>query len=323
MSSRRSGCRGVLLVHFRLGLVLSLAELALSLADRPCQLGELGATEEKQDDEQDDEQLGGAQVHGWSVLVLVSPVNISEGRDGPALAAIALAAGPDLLDLHRDEHHNRSVLTLVGEAAVRRVAAEAVARIDLRRHRGIHPRLGALDVVPFVPYGDSTIEQARAAREAFVVWAALELALPGLVYGDGGPNLPDLRRSARLQLLPHPTAGAVCVAARTPLVAFNVWLASDDLSVARRVAAAVRSPAVRALGLPVGDRVQVSMNLVDPLQVGPDAAFDAVAAHATVTGAELVGLVPDAVLRAVPQSRWDQLDLGEDRTVEARLARRG
>jgi glutamate formiminotransferase / 5-formyltetrahydrofolate cyclo-ligase len=254
--------------------------------------------------------------------VLVSPVNISEGRDGAPLTAIAAAAGSDLLDLHRDEHHNRSVLTLVGEAAVRRVAAEAVARIDLRRHSGIHPRLGAVDVVPFVPYGDSTMEQARAAREAFVVWAALELALPGLVYGDGGPTLPELRRRARLLVLPHPTAGAVAVAARAPLVAFNVWLASNDLSLARRVAAAVRSPAVRALGLPVGEQVQVSMNLVDPLHVGPEAAYDAVAAHAEVSRAELVGLVGDAVLRTAPRARWAELDLAEDRTVEARLARR-
>jgi glutamate formiminotransferase len=256
-------------------------------------------------------------------VVLVSPVNISEGRDGATLAAIVAAAGRDLLDLHRDEHHHRSVLTLAGADAVRRVAVEAVARIDLRRHAGVHPRLGAVDVVPFVPYGTTSMAEARAASDAFVRWAMHELALPALVYGDAGPTLPELRRSARLQLLPHPTAGAVCVTARSPLVAFNVCLASDDLSLARRVAAAVRSPAVRALGLPVGDQVQVSMNLIDPLHVGPADAYDAVAAHAPVTTAELVGLVPDAVLRLTPRARWDELDLGEDRTVEMRLARRG
>jgi glutamate formiminotransferase len=254
-------------------------------------------------------------------MVLVSAVNISEGRNGPALTAIVSAAGGSLLDVHRDEHHNRSVLTLVGVEAVHRVVVEAVARIDLRRHSGVHPRLGAVDVVPFVPFGETTMPEARAARDSFVLWAMHEVALPAIVYDDEGPTLPEVRRWARLRLLPHPTAGAVCVAARAPLVAFNVWLASDDLSVARRAASAVRSPTVRALGLPVGERVQVSMNLIDPLRVGPAAAYDAVAAETAVTGAELVGLVPDAVLQAVPRPRWDELDLGEDRTVEVRLKR--
>jgi glutamate formiminotransferase len=211
------------------------------------------------------------------------------------------------------------VITVAGEDAVRAVTVEAVARIDLRRHAGVHPRLGAVDVVPFVPYGESTMDDARAARDAYAAWAGVELALPALVYGDGGRSLPELRRRARFEFLPHPTAGAVCVGARMLLVAFNVWLVSDDLAAAQAVAAAVRSPMVRALGLPVGERVQVSMNLVDPLRYGPADAFDAVAARAAVTGAELVGLVPEAVLLAAPRDRWDQLDLSADRTVEARL----
>jgi glutamate formiminotransferase len=118
------------------------------------------------------------------------------------------------------------------------------------------------------------------------------------------------------------------VGARPPLVAYNVWLDRGDLAAARAVAAAVRGPRVRALGLQVGPRVQVSMNLVEPAELGPAAAFDLVAdaagaQGATVAGAELVGLVPDAVLRAVPPTRWASLDLAEDRTIEARLARRG
>jgi glutamate formiminotransferase len=251
--------------------------------------------------------------------VLVSAVNVSEGRDGPALARIADAAGDDLLDLHRDLHHHRSVLTVAGADAVRRVAAAAVAAIDLRRHSGVHPRLGAVDVVPFVPFGTSTPAEAAEARDAFAAWARTELALPALVYREDGPTLPEVRARARFELLPHPTAGAVAVGARGPLVAYNVWLEVPDVALARRVARAVRGAGIRALGLPVGGRVQVSMNLVDPLQVGPAAAFDAVAAHARVAGAELVGLVPQAVLDAVAPDRWQELDLDARSSVEARL----
>jgi glutamate formiminotransferase len=256
--------------------------------------------------------------------VLVSPVNVSEGRAGPTLDALAAAAGDALLDLHRDEHHHRSVLTLAGPDAVRAVAARAVALIDLRRHTGVHPRLGAVDVVPFVPMAGATMAEAVAARDEFVTWAWEALRLPALVYGEGARTLPAVRRAARQELLPHPTAGAVAVGARGPLVAFNVWLAPPaDLADARRIAAAVRDPsAVRALGLPVGDRIQVSMNLIDPLRIGPAAAYDAVAARAPVAGAELVGLVPEAVLRAVPEDRWAELDLAADRAVEPKLSGR-
>ena len=254
--------------------------------------------------------------------MLVSALNISEGRAGAVLDRVAGAAGDALLDVHLDEHHQRSVLTVAGEDAVRAVAAAAVAAIDLRRHSGVHPRLGSIDVVPFVPCGDSTMADAERARDDFVAWAAAELALPALVYAEDGPTLPEVRRRARFLLLPHPTAGAVAVGARGPLVAFNVWLAESDLALARRVATAVRGPGIRALGLPVGDRAQVSMNLVDPLRIGPAAAYDAVAALAPVAGSELVGLVPEAVLTGVRRERWAELDLDATKSVEARLARR-
>lgn len=260
--------------------------------------------------------------------MLVSAMNVSEGNDGPVLDALATAAGRRLLDLHRDPFHNRAVLTLAGEDAVRAVAAAAVATVDLRVHVGVHPRLGAVDVVPFVPVGNASMGDADAARDRFVAWIASELGVPAFVYGGDGPTLPEVRRRAFRDLAPtagpdrpHPTAGAVVVGSRGPLVAYNVWLAQPDLDLARQVAAAVRSPAVRALGLPVGDRAQVSMNLVDPLRVGPAAAYDAVAALAPVAGAELVGLVPEAVLRVEPPVRWTELDLSAERTVEARLAR--
>jgi glutamate formiminotransferase / 5-formyltetrahydrofolate cyclo-ligase len=260
--------------------------------------------------------------------VLACVVNISEGRSAPVLDALAAAAGADLLDLHVDAHHHRAVLTLVGEESPRAVTTEAVRRIDLRRHAGAHPRLGAVDVVPFVPLAGTAMGEATAARDRFSAWAAGGLGLPAFRYGPDGPSLPEVRRTARRRRpddggpLPHPTAGAVAVGARDVLVAYNVVLAEPDLGRARAVAAAVRGPALRALGLRVGDEVQVSMNLVAPAEVGPAAAYDAVAARGPVRRAELVGLVPEAVLRSVDPDRWAALDLAEDRTIEARLAAR-
>lgn len=115
----------------------------------------------------------------------------------------------------------------------------------------------------------------------------------------------------------------MCVGARPVLVAYNVWLAAPDLLAAQTAAAAVRSEHVRALGLRVGERVQVSMNLISPEVVGPAAAYDAVASHVDVAGAELVGLVPARVLAPIPRERWAELDLGPERTIEWQLAQRG
>lgn len=255
-------------------------------------------------------------------------VNISEGRRPHVVEAIAATAGTDLLDVHRDADHNRSVLTLVGEAAPRAVAATAVAALDLRSHQGVHPRIGVVDVVPFVALDGAEPGDAVAARDAFGTWAADELAVPGFAYG-AERTLPEVRRGAFADLAPtwgpatpHPTAGAVAVGARPLLVAYNLWLApGTGLDVARRAARAVRSPEVRALGLAVGDQVQVSMNLVAPEAVGPAEVWDRVAALATVARAELVGLVPTVVLERTPEDRWDQLDLSAERTIEARRAR--
>jgi glutamate formiminotransferase/glutamate formiminotransferase/formiminotetrahydrofolate cyclodeaminase len=261
--------------------------------------------------------------------VLECVINVSEGRDGPALDALTSAAGRELLDLHRDVHHNRAVLTLGGKAvadAARRVARAAVDRLDLRTHTGVHPRIGVLDVVPFVPLGSSTLADAVAARDQFASWAGETLALPCFLYGPER-SLPSVRRGAFRELSPdtgpprpHPTAGACTVGARMPLVAFNVWLYGTDLDRARRIADSLRSEHVRALGFAVGAHVQVSMNLVSPLEVGPAAVYDAVAATGVrIARAEVVGLVPSAVLDATPPDRWDQLDLHEERTIEARL----
>ena len=254
-------------------------------------------------------------------------VNVSEGRDGALLDLLADAAGADLLDLHSDPHHHRSVFTLVGTDAPRRLARAATRMLDLRGHDGAHPRLGVVDVVPFVPLGDTTMDEAVRARDDFARWAADELGVPSFLYGPERP-LPEVRRRAWRDLSPdvgasaHPTAGAICCGAREVLVAYNVWLEGAHVARAREVAALVRGPHLRALGLQVGDRVQVSMNLTAPERLGPDSARDAVAAHATVAGCELVGLVPEAVLLRVPAERWPELDLSEEATIEARLTGR-
>lgn len=256
-------------------------------------------------------------------------MNLSEGRDGAVIDALCAAAGASLLDVHADPHHNRCVLTLWGpgvEDAARAVATEGVRRIDLRLHVGVHPRLGAVDVVPFVPLDGSSMDDALVARDRFAAWAGQELGVPCFLYGPER-TLPDVRRHAFTGLAPdsggpvaHPTAGAVCAGARPVLVAYNVWLAEGvDVATARRIAREIRGPALRALGLDVGGRAQVSMNLVDPLRVGPAEAHDAVAARAGVARAELVGLIPAAVLDRVPAGRWAELDLHPDRTLPGPL----
>lgn len=269
-------------------------------------------------------------------------VNVSEGADAAVLDSLAEAAGHCLLDRHADVDHNRSVFTLAGadvEAAVRRLSELALSLLDLRRHRGVHPRMGVIDVVPFVPLatdgapaGDGAdLSEALAARRAFADWAAKSLDLPCFLYGPER-SLPEVRRRAFVDLgpdsgppRPHPSAGACAVGARPALVAYNLWLDSADVSVARAVAAEVRGEMLRTLGLAVAGVVQVSCNLVTPYRLGPAQVYEAVAAAAarqgaTVTRAELVGLAPAAVVAAVPTGQWSRLGLGPDRTVEARLA---
>jgi glutamate formiminotransferase len=282
-------------------------------------------------------------------------INVSEGRDRAAIDLIASAAGEVLLDVHTDPEHHRSVLTLGGrlppvEEAARSVAAAAVSAIDLRDHRGVHPRFGAVDVVPFVPLptggspdDDPRLTAAIGARDRFAAWAADHLGVPCFLYGPGR-SLPEIRRRAFRSIppdtgppRPHPSAGATAVGARGVLVAYNVWIAAGPegreagagaraLAVARDLAAALRSPSVRALGLPVEAGAQVSVNLVAPTGSAVADVYDAVAAGAEarncrVLRAELVGLIPVGVLEAVPPHRWSELDLDADRTIEGRLRR--
>jgi glutamate formiminotransferase len=260
--------------------------------------------------------------------VLECVINISEGGRGAVIDRIAGAAGADLLDVHSCEAHNRSVLTVVGTDAPRSVARAAVELLDLTDHRGAHPRFGVVDVVPFVPLEGSSMDDAVEARDSFAAWIAAELSVPAFLYGPER-SLPEVRREAFGLLSPdlgpdspHPTAGAVAVGARPVLLAWNLWLTDPDLELARRIATEIRGPGVRALGLRVGDSVQVSMNLVDPILVGPVGVYDRVALRAGIGRAELVGLVTEDVLRAVDPDRWNQLDLSADRTIESRLATR-
>lgn len=261
-------------------------------------------------------------------------VNISEGSRREVIDEISAAAGNDLLDVHTDGHHNRSVLTLVGEQAPRAVTKATVGALDISTHGGVHPRIGVVDVVPFVPLDEATLADAQAARDRFARWVASELGVPAFLYGENR-SLPEIRRHAFVDLspdygsdAPHARAGAVAVGARPPLVAWNVYLVSvdrgaADLDQAKQIATKIRGPHLRALGLQIGDEVQVSMNLIAPDELGPAEAWDMVASHGTIDRAELVGLAPRAVLDRTPQSRWSQLDLSQERTIEARLAQAG
>lgn len=247
-------------------------------------------------------------------------------------------AGPAVLDLHADASHHRSVFTLAGPAvdqAVRHLGRAAVTQLDLTTHQGVHPRLGVVDVVPFAPLGeqamrpDGDLAEAIAARDRFCGWASGELGVPCFIYGPER-SLPEIRRHAFRELAPdfgpdrpHPSAGACCVGARLAMVAYNLWLVRDDLALARRIASALRSPEVRTAGFAVGSGVQVSCNLVAPWSVGPAEVYDRVAGFAEIERAELVGLLPDRVLRAIPAHRWRSLDVGEDSTIQSRLADRG
>jgi glutamate formiminotransferase / 5-formyltetrahydrofolate cyclo-ligase len=280
-------------------------------------------------------------------------VNISEGRDRAIIDQVAGAAGPALLDIHTDGDHHRSVLTLGGppdlvESAARQVVATAVGLIDLGAHTGVHPRLGVADVVPFVALSDDAapdgagLDWAIGARDRFARWAGDELALPCFLYGPLR-SLPEVRRTAFTSTaadtgppVPHATAGAAAVGARPVLVAYNLWLEGPDhlgteeaarraLATARRVASDLRGPSLRTLGLPVGNGAQVSCNLIDLRRESVIDVHDRVASALAGSGcslrrSELVGLLPANHLHAIPRHRWTELDLAEDRTIEARLA---
>lgn len=285
--------------------------------------------------------------------------NVSEGRRPKVvdrLAATAEAGGARLLHRTSDPDHHRSVLTLAGtpETLRRSILAlfeAALQAIDLRHHRGVHPRVGAVDVVPFVPLGTVTLERARELAAEVGGEVARRFGVPVYLYGEGVPaersNLADLRRGGLEGLALrlgdpawqpdfgpatlHPTAGATVVGARRFLIAYNVVLRSADLRAARRIARAVREssgglPAVKALGLPLASRelVQVSMNLVDYRRTSIFEVFDRVTTLAKLQGvevleSELIGLVPEEALEGGDVERLRLVDFTEDRVFENRL----
>jgi glutamate formiminotransferase / 5-formyltetrahydrofolate cyclo-ligase len=266
--------------------------------------------------------------------LLITVPNVSEGRDLATLEAIGRAFAPArFLDLHTDRDHDRAVFTLAarqGEMAEALLsgARSAIARIDISAHTGIHPHVGALDVMPVV-YLD---EERRGAAIAEALTAAGligdELGVPVFLYGElatrpehverswirrGGPK-ELARRIETTELVPdfgpakpHPTAGAVLAAARPPLVAFNVDLVTDDLAVAKQIAAGLREsggglPGVRALGLYLEERghAQVSTNVHDHRAAPLREIVEYVRARAEVAEAELIGLAPRAAFEGFP-----------------------
>ena len=220
------------------------------------------------------------------------------------------------------------MFTLVGVEAPRALARAAVATLSLGDHSGVHPRIGVVDVVPFVPLVNSTMHDAQKARDEFAAWATEELHVPSFLYGTER-TLPDIRKNAWTSLfpevgskVPHATAGAMCVGVREPLVAYNLWLENVDLETTRRIASVVRTASIRTLGLQVGAFTQVSVNLIQPMIAGPNDVYEAVSQHAKVHHAELVGLLPASVLATIPRTRWEDLDLSVERTIEWRVTNR-
>jgi glutamate formiminotransferase len=292
-------------------------------------------------------------------LPLEAVPNFSEGRNRAAIDAIgaALARHAELLDVHVDADHHRSVFTLVGDDrelvdALVGGVAEARERIDLRRHEGAHPRIGAADVVPVVPIEPHDLERACAAARLVAERVGEELALPVFLYGELAPGRGPafFRRggtdelAARLaagELVPDfgparldERAGAVVVGARRPLIAFNVDLADADVEVARAIASVVRErdggfPGVRALGLdlPRAGRVQVSMNVEDweaaaLHEIVARIEAEAAARGARVLGSELVGLMPAGAAAAAAGAQLRIADFDTSRVLELRLLRR-
>jgi len=275
--------------------------------------------------------------------------NFSEGRDERVVAALSEAVratpGALLLDETADADHNRCVLTFAGEAdavleAALRAARVAVERIDLRAHEGVHPRIGALDVLPFVPLEGVRMEVCAelALRAAGRLWK--DLGVPCYLY-EAAARMADRRnlafvRSARVGAPDvgagrHSSAGCTAVGARKFLIAYNVNLAASDAGVARAIAREVREssgglPCVKALGLELASRgqVQVSMNLTDYEVTPVHVAFEAVRAAARargveVAGSELIGLIPRKALEmaAGMDLLWE--NFREDMVLEERL----
>lgn len=283
-------------------------------------------------------------------LVAIPNISASAQREVTVLSDAVPSEGARVLDVHIDAEHGRSVITCTGapEALVDAMAAlaeKAFSMIDLGGHLGAHPRVGALDVCPFVPHGSPMSEAVAAARETARRIGAL--GIPAFLYGeasDEGLALPEIRAGGLEALLGRvaaglkpdegpwevdPNKGVVCVGARGVLIAFNVWIDGPP-EIARRVASGIRAsteevPGIRALGLDVSGHgtSQVSMNLVSPETTGIDRAFEEVERRAaafgsTVVATELVGLIPERFLPD-PDAKAARLLIEPGRSLEAAL----
>lgn len=285
--------------------------------------------------------------------------NFSEGRDRAVVDAIADAvaavAGVALLDVEMDADHHRSVLTFVGspqgivEAAFR-ATATAARLIDLERHQGVHPRIGATDVVPFVPIRGATLADCVALSMELGQRIGDELAIPVYLYEAAATrperrNLADVRRGgyeglkrdlgSDLQREPDygpttiGTAGATAVGARAPLIAYNIYLNTADVEVAKRVARAIRFSNgglqhCKALGLLVGGRAQVSINITDFRRTPIQRIFELVRSEAARYGAiptesEVIGLVPEDALLDAAEHYLQLNHFRRDQILERRL----
>jgi glutamate formiminotransferase len=287
--------------------------------------------------------------------------NVSEGRRTTVVEEIVEALrrvpGVRLLDWSSDTSHNRSVITLAGDAvgltaAVLVLFEKAIAAIDLRTHTGEHPRMGAVDVVPFVPIEGVTMEDCIALAKVTARAVAERFNVPVYLYEEASSNplrknLEDIRRgefeglAAKMATegwapdfgpsMPHVTAGASVIGARMPLIAYNINLSTDRLDVAKKIAAAVRFSSggfryVKAMGVSLADRgiVQVSMNLTNYEKTPILRVFEAVKQEAerygvSVLESEIVGLVPSAALVATAESALQLTAFGETRSWKARL----
>jgi len=236
--------------------------------------------------------------------------NVSEGRRADVIGAIADAVravpGAHLLHVDSDVDHNRTILTFAGapaavaEAAFR-CAAEAVARIDLTRHEGAHPRLGAADVVPFAPLEGIGVEACAQLARGVAARISMELGVPTALYGAASPDgvtLPQIRKDPPPG---HPTAGVTAVGARGTLIALHVHLAGADLALGKEIARELRAlPGVRAMAFELESRgcVQISINLLDWRTTPPLRVLEAVRARAEVRDCEIVGMIPRAAVEA-------------------------
>ena len=290
--------------------------------------------------------------------------NISEGRRPDVIErmASALAAVPGLrvLDVQSDAAHHRSVFTLAGDAAALSAGIpvlfeRAVADIDLRNHKGEHPRLGAVDVVPFIPIEGVTMDECVKLAKSIAADVAARFTLPIYLYEDAAANparknLEDIRRgefeglAAKMAkpewapdfgpAAPHQSAGASVIGARMPLIAYNINLNTNRLDIAKKIAAAIRMSSgglrfVKAMGIPLEDRgiVQVSMNLTNYEKTPIFRVFDLVKREAerygvSVLESEIVGLVPDAALRQSVEYYLQLEGFSADQVLENKLRSR-